>query len=367
MASYSQPIGPLNIFPKNYISRAAYLRRQRVIDEQLKAQLFRARTYRRVKIAIGQETVMRARNQMQGVAMDTLLSGGRGLVSSSNTLLKEIYDKHFHQTGSGRIPKSFMEEEIYRPMGLAAQRSVIAAFAQRRPRTGMPAYRTSAQHPQNIRYANGALLRALGSPDFFNVGPRGLEFINEDRLDLEAKHWRRLNFGTRGGAPLSPPKRFDVNWDGQVVASFGLDPDPRPAFRIPPGLWIQPGVFFPFSEVTAEARQRGVMGTTRHSAPQPYRLSSKGWSEERIASKHYGQMTKGIASTNFLDAGMRRLAREVRPAIDKILAYVSKPPTDVRQKIQVRVPVMDHRRRGYYKAGQFNFPGPGKPFPRPVR
>jgi hypothetical protein len=181
--------------------------------------------------------------------------------------------------------------QIHREVGLAAQRSVRAAYSNRRHRKRTPSYRISANSQRNQRYAGGALLRVIGASDFFEATPSGLKFINTTRLNKEAKQWRRLNFGA-GGRATTPPGRYSVSWDGLVVATMGLEPDPRPAFRIPRGYWFAGGQrvgagmgteFYPVGEQPSGTRGR----------PSPAR------------------MTKGIAASNFLDAGVQRIAREM--------------------------------------------------------
>ncbi len=69
-----------------------------------------------------------------------------------------------------------------------------------------------------------------------------------------------------------------------VVAQLGLAPDARPAFRIPKGYWINGNDFYP-----------------RGEAP---RGSTKGARRQRAG------LTAGIVASNFLDAGVRRIADE---------------------------------------------------------
>lgn len=169
-------------------------------------------------------------------------------------------------------------------IGLRAQQSTAAAYSQRRPRRRLPSYRVG---PLQGRYAGGALLRAIKAPDFFRATATGLQFINTSRLDREAKQWKRLNFGAGAGA-IRPPGRYEVSFNGLLVATLGLTPDPRPGFKMPPGFFLGPN----------GRVQRGGEPGTGMFYPTGRPLMSP---------------TYGIVGTNFLDAGVRRIARELGP------------------------------------------------------
>lgn len=164
--------------------------------------------------------------------------------------------------------------------GDQARRSMVAAYTHRAHRRAVPSYRIGD------RYAGGVLRRALNHPDQVEVTPFTLRFINRDILDQEARQWRRLNFGAGGGSEggITPPQQFPVQWDGLVVATLGLPPDPRPGFTIPQGRFVTPGG----ERVRPSAARRGqdafYLGNPNRRFP-----------------------TAGIASSNFLDGGVRRL------------------------------------------------------------
>lgn len=183
---------------------------------------------------------------------------------------------------------------IHREVGIKAQRTLVQAFTHRRNRRNTPAYRINPKNARNKRYAGGALLRALQAPDMWQATPNGLRFLNTQRLDQEARHWRRINFGA-GAAHGSPPARYNVEWDGMVVTAMGLQPDPRPAFRMPRGLWLGEG------GARIKPGQRGREFYPRGEAPT-------GAGQGRLMR---GRMTRGIAASNFVDASVRRIAREL--------------------------------------------------------
>jgi hypothetical protein len=187
-------------------------------------------------------------------------------------------------------------------IGEAARRSTQNAYTHRRFRRPKGSYRLD-DSGQNQRYAGGALRRALGSDKgHVDADEYGLRFLNTAVLDQEAKQWRRLNYGA-GGKAGTAPHQFPIEWGGIVVATLGLPADPRPAFRIPAGYWIGPDGkrvgasrggggsdrFYPVGTTSADIDR----GTAFRGRPSPAR------------------MTAGIAASNFIDAGVRRIANEI--------------------------------------------------------
>jgi hypothetical protein len=182
--------------------------------------------------------------------------------------------------------------KVHTEIARAAQRSTAAAFDQRRPRRRIdklfPAYR---ERPN--RFAGGALRRAIMKADFVHADAHGISFVNEALLNTEAGHWKRLNFGAGGGA-IAPPRSYAVNWGGLVVAALGLQPDPQPAFRMPPGFWLR----------GSRPQEAGAPGTGGFFPTRRRPLRTP---------------TFGIVATNFLDAGVRRIAREFPIAYQNLL------------------------------------------------
>lgn len=204
---------------------------------------------------------------------------------------------------SQKIPPDQLRR-AYTEVGRAAQRSVVQAFTHRKNRrSGVPPYRITPNLAKNKRYAGGALLRALQAPDFFRATPRGLDFINAGRLDQEARHWRRLNFGA-GAVAGDPPQKFQVvSGSGLVIAAMGLEPDPRPAFILPRGYWV---------DVTTGLQNiEGAHGTSAFYPVGEYPPGVQGRGQPPI-------FTRGIVATNFLDAGVRRIAHELPRAFEGV-------------------------------------------------
>lgn len=220
---------------------------------------------------------------------------GASLQSSAREMSTQKANAMLEALRGEAIPRSW-RQAMWDEIGANAQASMVAAYQRRR-------FQRHTVYPQarTDRYANGALLRALESPGQFLATPFGLYFINTDILDQEARHWRRLNFGAGSGGRegITPPRRFQVTGLGLMI---GLEPDRRPAFRIPRGMWIsQSG-----QRVSAGANEPG---TDAFYPGRTYRAPG-----QLTAAK----MTRGIASRNFLDAPMQRIAKEIKPGLDRL-------------------------------------------------
>lgn len=213
---------------------------------------------------------------------------------------------------------------IHEDAGRAAQRSLVAGYTNRRRRRGTPPYRINAKDPRNNRLAGGILRRALNNPSMVKATADSVFFIDAATLDREAAHWRRINFGAGriGGSP--GPGEFQMRWGSLVIGALGLTDGPSPAFRIPRGFWFE-NEFYPTGE------QPGGRGKGRLQKPR---------------------MTFGIAASQFLDAGVRRLAQELpRGYVGAIEAmYVTDPIKFQKVADEVKVPIKVFRPPG---AGAF--------------
>lgn len=124
----------------------------------------------------------------------------------------------------------------------AMRTEVLAAYDESvRPGNG---YRTN-DGTKWPRYGNGALRRALASPNMFVASYSGISFINQTVLDHEAKHWARLNFGAyplrghEGSPPARPgPSPVSLQLFGETVGAIRPYGHPSAAFGIPPGIWV---------------------------------------------------------------------------------------------------------------------------------
>jgi hypothetical protein len=144
----------------------------------------------------------------------------------------------------------------------------------------------SLRESNSATRASGALGRAIRDRRFWYATATEIKFINKDLLDKEARHWRRLNFGAGAGA-ITPPGQFQLALGSQMIgAAIGLAPDPRPAFTLPRGFFLGSG---------GQWQPPGTPGTGVFIP----------------LGKTPRSTTHGIVATNFLDAGVKRLLREI--------------------------------------------------------
>lgn len=170
---------------------------------------------------------------------------------------------------------------IHQQAGLAGQLSTLKSYDSSRGRKGGPrGYR--AGEGRWPRYSGGVLRAALASSDFFQVTADGIQFINADRLNNDAKQWARLNFGAAPAGEGSLPPQT-VRMGDTEIGQIGLNEGPRPAFLIPKGIW-RDGAFHPFGEDA----------TTRMT--QPFQATDTVLKDKKP--------TKGIEARNFLDRGV---------------------------------------------------------------
>ncbi len=186
--------------------------------------------------------------------------------------------------------------EMFRKLGQDAQRSVSSSYGQFVTRQEGPASRTHYRQGEG-RLANGVMRRALNNAQFFTASPDGLVFGNTAMLDREAKHWHRLAFGA-GDRGEGSFEVYDVTLEGLTIAALGFNETESPAFYMPYGLFTDPttgGV------INAGKVARGG-SQFKPSRPAPGRPK---WFK-----------TKGIQGKPFLEAGLRRLARDLPVALE---------------------------------------------------
>lgn len=208
--------------------------------------------------------------------------------------------------------------EAHTRLALNAQDSVLRSYDQTvtaRNKRRLGAYRDTinpATNPKNIRYADGKLRSALAGRDFWAADARGLAIINVDVLNKKARQWARLSAGA-GGRGSGSRKQFEVRWGNLVVAALGLNMRPSPAFLIPKGYWFDPGSGQPVGPGARGSSQFYPMGEGPRSRA---RTSTSALSDEgkrvRVPMQRK-RVTRGIEARNFLDAGVRRIARDIGP------------------------------------------------------
>lgn len=94
---------------------------------------------------------------------------------------------------------------------------------------------------------SGNLRRAITQPDMAVGTANEIKYINQDRLNSEARHWARINFGVRGapgakgGARTKAPEQFELLGSGEGsrnIGSIGFKIGPRDPMYLPPGFWM---------------------------------------------------------------------------------------------------------------------------------
>lgn len=221
-----------------------------------------------------------------------------GIASASAEMTGPGWQAFLESLRQELIPRT-ARQAMWERIGTAAQRSLVASYAGRRYRRPIGSYRVGD------RYSGGALARALSNPDMVKATAFGLYFINVDRLDREARHWRRLNFGAgAGGAEgIEAPGQFPVTGMGLMI---GLEPDPRPSFTMPRGLWLSRGGV------------RQPPSTDRVGQDAFYLASGSGYEQSGGFGirADAGRITRGIASRNFLDPPVRLIGARLRPELE---------------------------------------------------
>lgn len=162
-------------------------------------------------------------------------------------------------------------ERLARKMQDSVLRSYDQVVTARKPGQS---YRVGSE----TRDAGGKLRTALADPSQFQASAEGIDFINADELDRQARQWYRLNYGSgRGGggrSPVTAPVRFF----GQTLFELNLDNPPGKAVRMPKvGSFGERGApFFPGSKTLGrptpnqiQARRFFDAGITRFAREFP--------------------------------------------------------------------------------------------------
>jgi hypothetical protein len=217
------------------------------------------------------------------VANGYLNSAAAGIVVATGTAISMAEAIMSH----GISPAKLLETNIR--ICKLAQDSMLRGLANRTPRRS-PALRAmyaSYRNSNSSQRASGALKRVIGDDNFYEATVQGIRFINTSLLNTEAKHWKRLNFGAGSGA-IAVPGKFQLDVGGQLIGeAIGLNPDPRIGFNMPPGFWLGPG---------GQHQAAGFAGSGVFVPTGKWPRSKK---------------KSGIVTTNFMDAGVKRLVREV--------------------------------------------------------
>lgn len=185
------------------------------------------------------------------------------------------------------------------------------------------------------RISGGALKRAVTDPKLAVGTIEGINYVDEYRLDREAAHWRRLNFGAEGTAVGGrDARRFPFRFDNVTLYTVGFPDEARPAFSMPPGL---------FEDAGGEkvSRSRGRTGQDR------FIWIRGGANMSPLVRKTIDgpvPVTRGIKPRNFLDAGLVTLT-DLLPGRYKTM--VEGWLDDAAKSIKLPPPINVHAGLGY--------------------
>jgi hypothetical protein len=171
--------------------------------------------------------------------------------------------------------------------------------------------------PQNVRFANGKLRAALGAADFWEADAHGIRFINVDMLNHRARQWARLSAGA-GGRGAGSKQRFEVKWGELVVASLGLNMRPSPSFVVPKGYWFDPESGHPVGPGARGTSRFFPMGEGPRSGARSSLVGKNADGKKVRVPMQRRRVSRGIEARNFLDAGVRRIAREIGPTYERV-------------------------------------------------
>jgi len=229
-------------------------------------------------------------------------------------------------------------EKMFKELAQAGVRSMRSSYGQVVTAREGAASRTHYRAGTG-RDAGGKMVQALSSPDFYTATSRGMEWGNIQLLDDTARQWHRLNFGA-GGRAGGGSKSYEVAGAG---ISIGLQDGPSPSFSMPAGMWIgsdgsrhRPDAsrrgldaFYPRRSV------HGASNLPTHPDLNPAAISRQEASSGSIE-------TRGIKGRHFMDAGVRRIARELPLALDAYKKEKYMNVSRVTRRISVRQVVTFH-------------------------
>jgi hypothetical protein len=139
------------------------------------------------------------------------LRGTHGYVSEFALLVKEkASDKRDVLDANKRLAEE-------------GRKAAVEQFRSRR--SNVPSYRKGDR-------LTGRLLKIIDSPSFVRATKSGIEIGDFQRLNAQAAHWARINYGTVGHETPKPDKVVFLLDDAQI-AYFKPAAKPRPQFKVP--------------------------------------------------------------------------------------------------------------------------------------
>lgn len=267
-------------------------------------------------------------------------------------------------------------------------------------RSGSKPYRKGARDV-------GGLGRAVRNPKFGYADDTGIFFADQSILDKEARHWRRLNFGTVGRS--TKPRVFKLAFDEQAQ-EFGFNEGPSPGFTMPAGYFLHgSGTLFPplakykgagtlnpfvplpaigsrpippgsdIGTTASGKRQRRLLGSSiSPDQRRAYESARRAWRRKKNERNQNGGDTRlrksvGIKSRHYLDAGLAALERRfpieyeqfIEKEVEQAVKNVVVPQRQTRMPTIPRIPIpRDWRTQPRTAGGQF---APGRLPPPPGR
>lgn len=148
--------------------------------------------------------------------------GATGFASEFVLLLEEYADV---EGGPGR--KDI--EDANRRLAAKAQAAALKAYQAKRSQSRTPSgYRKGTGKNDRL---TGRLEKVIAAGDFTDSDARGISVGNLNKLNRQARHWARLNYGTEGAATKT--NRIEFRFDNVQFAKFETRSKPRPKFKIP--------------------------------------------------------------------------------------------------------------------------------------
>lgn len=152
---------------------------------------------------------------------------------------------------------------------------------------------------------SGMLAPALANASAMTSGTseRQISFVDPQFLSKEAPHWARLNFGAGPAGEGTDPREFTLRVEGAGMSPtnlivIGARKTGNADMLMPKGVWIVPG--------STDTMMKG-RGTR-----VPRGGGSDDWFRPNAGAKA-NIPTRGVAGSNFVDAGFQYLARNTLP------------------------------------------------------
>jgi hypothetical protein len=185
---------------------------------------------------------------------------------------------------------------VHEEVANLARDAVLTAYDEKVGLNGHPVYR------QNQNRLSGRMEKALHRPDVIRAQRDGIIFGNAAVLNATAKHWQRLNFGAGRRGQSRGQQPAPLMLDGHRIGFLRFGIGPRPAFNMPPGMFLVgdspvafrhggKDAFYPYGMAMKRLAFKGMSARER-----------AGLGNARLIGKAYP--TEGIKGAHFFEAGL---------------------------------------------------------------